>query len=130
MIVTRCVDPGEARRSVDWSVLVAIGSAIGIAEALEASGGAEILGDGISALGTVAGDWGLLLGVFFGTVILTELINQRYQAMKPTILLSNLPLESKKDDSLRSVLGERVISRLKESTDVLICNWEDYRGRS
>jgi len=82
MILTGCVDPGEARRSVDWSVLVAIGSAIGIAGALEASGGAEILGMGISALGDVAGDWGILLGVFFGTVLLTELIiNQAAAAL-------------------------------------------------
>lgn len=82
MIATRCVDPGEARRSVDWSVLVAIGSAIGIAEALKASGGAEILGDAIAALGGVAGEWGLLLGVFFGTVLLTELIiNQAAAAL-------------------------------------------------
>lgn len=89
MIITGCVDPGEARRSVDWSVLVAVGSAIGIAGALEASGGAEILGDGISALAGVAGEWGLLLGVFFGTVILTELIiNQAAAALMFPIVLA------------------------------------------
>jgi len=82
MIVTGCVDPGEARRSVDWSVLVAIGSAIGIARALEVSGGAAIVGDAITALGSVAGDWGLLLGVFLSTVLLTELIiNQAAAAL-------------------------------------------------
>lgn len=82
MILTGCVTPTEARRSINWSVLVAIGSAIGIANALEVSGGAGLLGDGISMLASVAGDWGLLLGVFFGTVLLTELIiNQAAAAL-------------------------------------------------
>ncbi|HSR43161.1 MAG TPA: SLC13 family permease, partial [Longimicrobiales bacterium] len=82
MILTGCVDPGEARRSVDWSVLVAIGSAIGLAAALQASGGAAILGQGVTALGDHAGKWGLLLGVFVGTVLLTELIiNQAAAAL-------------------------------------------------
>lgn len=89
MIVTGCVDPGEARRSVDWSVLVAIGSAIGIATALEASGGAAILGGAVSVMAEVAGDWGLLLGIFLGTVLLTELIiNQAAAALVFPIVLA------------------------------------------
>ncbi len=82
MILTGCVGPGEARRSVDGSVLVAVGSAIGIAHALEASGGAQVLGEALTALAGVAGEWGLLLGVFFGTLLLTELIiNQAAAAL-------------------------------------------------
>ncbi|MFW6192907.1 MAG: SLC13 family permease [Gemmatimonadota bacterium] len=89
MIVTGCVSPEEARRSVDWSVLVAIGSAIGIAHALEASGGADLLGQGISALAAATGEWGLLLGVFFGTLVLTELIiNQAAAALMFPIVLA------------------------------------------
>ncbi|MFW6192682.1 MAG: SLC13 family permease [Gemmatimonadota bacterium] len=89
MIATGCVGPDEARRSVDWSVLVAIGSAIGIARALEASGGAQILGEGIGALAGAAGHWGLLLGVFFGTVVLTELVmNQAAAALMFPIVLA------------------------------------------
>lgn len=89
MIASGCVGPGEARRSVDWSVLVAIGSAIGIASALEASGGAEILGEAIGGLAGVAGHWGLLLGVFFGTVLLTELVmNQAAAALMFPVVLA------------------------------------------
>ncbi len=89
MIAAGCVGPGEARRSVDWSVLVAIGSAIGIANALEASGGAQILGEAIGALAGVAGHWGLLLGVFFGTVVLTELVmNQAAAALMFPVVLA------------------------------------------
>ena len=82
MVLTGCADPGEARRSVNWSVLVTIGSAIGIAKALEVSGGAAVLGEGISVLAALGGGWGVLLGVFFATVVLTELIiNQAAAAL-------------------------------------------------
>lgn len=89
MIVTGCVSPDEARRSVNWSVLVAVGSAIGIASALDVSGAAAVLGQGIAGLADVAGGWGLLLGVFFGTVLLTELIiNQAAAALMFPVVLA------------------------------------------
>jgi di/tricarboxylate transporter len=82
MIITGCVSPDEARRSVNWSVLVAVGSAIGIASALDVSGAAAVLGQGIAMMADVVGTWGVLLGVFFGTVLLTELIiNQAAAAL-------------------------------------------------
>ena len=89
MIITGCVSPDEARRSVNWSVLVAVGSAIGIASALDVSGAAAVLGQGIAMLADVVGTWGLLLGVFFGTVILTELIiNQAAAALMFPVVLA------------------------------------------
>jgi di/tricarboxylate transporter len=89
MIITGCVSPDEARRSVNWSVLVAVGSAIGIASALDVSGAAAVLGQGIAMLADVVGTWGLLLGVFFGTVILTELIiNQAAAALMFPVVIA------------------------------------------
>jgi di/tricarboxylate transporter len=89
MILTGCVTPTEARRSVNWSVLVAIGSAIGMANALDVSGAADLLGDGISVLASIGGEWGVLLGVFFGTVILTELIiNQAAAALMFPVVIA------------------------------------------
>jgi len=63
-------------------------------------------------------------------IVLTEIINRRYEAERPTILLSNLPVESEtaKMDLVR-VLGERVISRLREANDLLVFNTDDYRAR-
>jgi len=89
MILTGCVSPDEARRSVNWSVLVAIGSAIGIANALDVSGAAAIMSTGIGQLADVVGAWGLLLGVFFGTVLLTEMIiNQAAAALMFPVALA------------------------------------------
>ncbi|MBE9538513.1 MAG: ATP-binding protein [Proteobacteria bacterium] len=58
-------------------------------------------------------------------MLMTELINQRYSAMRPTILLSNMEI-----DDLKGLLGERVISRLREVSQVVMFTWEDQRKRS
>jgi di/tricarboxylate transporter len=41
MILTRCCSLGQARRSIDWATLIAIGSSFGIARAMEQSGAAQ-----------------------------------------------------------------------------------------
>lgn len=63
-------------------------------------------------------------------IVLTEIINRRYESEKPTILLSNLQVESQTGQTdLVNVLGERVISRLREVNELLVFNSEDYRSR-
>lgn len=67
------------------------------------------------------------VGVQFGSetekMILFEIINERYQHMKPTILISNLALEE-----LNGFIGERVIDRMREGGGAIIpFDWESYR---
>ncbi|MEZ2742655.1 ATP-binding protein [Paenalcaligenes hominis] len=67
------------------------------------------------------------VGVQFGSdaekLILFEIINGRYEHMKPTILLSNLNIEG-----LGEYLGERVMDRLREGGGKMIAfDWESYR---
>lgn len=82
MLATGCLAAGEARRAIDWSVLVMIGGAIGIAASLEATGAAAVLGSGLQAAGDAFGPLGMLAAVFFGTALLTELIvNQAAAAL-------------------------------------------------
>lgn len=69
------------------------------------------------------------VGVQFGTetekLILFEILNDRYEDVKPTIILSNLP-----EDQLSDYLGVRVIDRLKEGGGVVVAfEWESYRSR-
>ena len=73
MIGFRCCTSSEARKSVDWSVLIVIGAAIGIGQALKTSGAAEAIASGLLNL---AGDNRLLAlaAVFIATLICTELI--------------------------------------------------------
>jgi DNA replication protein DnaC len=54
-----------------------------------------------------------------------SLLGQRYDACRPTIIISNLM-----SDDLKAWLGERVVDRLRETSPVVLFNWESYRGRS
>lgn len=70
------------------------------------------------------------VGVQFGSesekLILFEIINTRYEKMKPTILISNLP-----KDELSEFIGERVIDRMNDGGGcTLAFTWDSYRGRN
>lgn len=73
MVLTRCCTASEARQSIDWSVLIVIAAALGIGKALDDSGGAKLLADGVLA---VAGSnpWLVLIAIYVATSILTEII--------------------------------------------------------
>lgn len=67
------------------------------------------------------------VGVQYGTDheqnVVYKMINDRYLAEKPTIIISNCNVSE-----LTTVMGERSISRLKENADVLIFRFPDQRG--
>lgn len=89
MLATGCLRPGEARRSVDWSVLVVIGAAIGLAGALEQSGAAALLGGVLEMAGDALGPPGLLAAVFVGTMLLTEIVvNQAAAALAFPVVIT------------------------------------------
>jgi di/tricarboxylate transporter len=73
MILTRCCTIKEARRSIDWSVLIVIGAALGIGRAMEVTGAAGTLAGGVLSLAGT-NPWLVLLGVYAVTSLLTEII--------------------------------------------------------
>lgn len=67
------------------------------------------------------------IGVQFGSdterLMLFNIINGRYEDMRPTIIISNLPLPG-----LIDCLGSRAVDRLKENGGTVIeFKWESYR---
>lgn len=74
LIGMNIVSAAEARRAIDWEVLLVIGAALGLAEAIDVSGLAGLTGSVIADLGAVFGPMGLLTAVVLGTMLLTELI--------------------------------------------------------
>ena len=55
---------------------------------------------------------------------LFDVFNERYQNMKPTILISNLSPEG-----FKAAVGDRIADRVKEDGgEVLIFDWESSRG--
>lgn len=73
MISMRCCTMTEARRSIDWSVLIVIGATIGIGKSMETSGAAESVAAGMMA---IAGDSPMMvmLMIYLATTLCTELI--------------------------------------------------------
>ena len=76
MIGTRCLLISEARRAVDWGVLIAIAAGLGLGEALKSSGTAGFLAAGLTGL---AGDspTGQLAALFVLTAGLANLITAK-----------------------------------------------------
>jgi len=68
------IEPGEARDAVDWKVLIVIGAAIGLGEAMETSGAAAWVGRGIIDVGASLGAIGLLISVIVGTSVLSQVV--------------------------------------------------------
>ncbi|WP_018718203.1 SLC13 family permease [Arhodomonas aquaeolei] len=80
MVLTGCTSSAEARRHVDWSVLLVIGAALGVGQAMANSGAATTLAD---ALVSAAGGrpWLVLLAVFAVTSLFTEMITNNAAAV-------------------------------------------------
>ncbi|TWT94528.1 SLC13 family permease [Stieleria varia] len=82
-VAFRCCTTGEARRSVDWSLLIVIGSAIGIGSAMTTSGAAKGLAGGL--LGLVgegpSSPFLALAAVYLATMICTEFITNNAAAI-------------------------------------------------
>ncbi len=68
------------------------------------------------------------VGVQLGTEIehlhLSEIVNGRYNAMRPTILISNLTMPE-----FTTLVGERVVDRFREGGTVLVFDWPSLRHR-
>lgn len=78
------------------------------------------------------------VGVQFGSdterLILFDILNERYEKRRPTILLSNLTIDDCDDGAgravpgIKSFLGERIFDRLREDGgEAVVFDWESYR---
>ena len=79
MIFTRCVTTETARRSVDWEVLLAIAASFGVGTALEKTGAAREIAEGMIHLAG-GNAWISLAVVYAVTLIVTELITNNAAA--------------------------------------------------
>ncbi|MDX1638068.1 MAG: SLC13 family permease, partial [Balneolaceae bacterium] len=74
LLAFNVIEAGEARKSVDWTVLIVIGAALGLGRAMEVSGTAELIGLWILDVTSAYGTWGVLTGIVLVTAFLTEVI--------------------------------------------------------
>jgi di/tricarboxylate transporter len=80
MLVTRCCTGDQARRSVDWSTLVAIGASFGVGKAIQTTGAAEFVSQTVLGPLQNLGPWAALLGIYFLTLLFTELVSNNAAA--------------------------------------------------
>jgi di/tricarboxylate transporter len=81
LVAAGVLTPLEARRSVDLEVIVVIASAFGIAAAMESSGLAQLVADGLVGVFDSWGSRGVLLGIVIATMALTEMITNNAAAL-------------------------------------------------
>jgi di/tricarboxylate transporter len=74
MLFTRCCSSSQARRSVEWKVILAVAAAFSLGSAVEKSGLAKAIAETLTA--AAGGDPRLsLAAIYGGTLLLTELIS-------------------------------------------------------
>ena len=80
MGLTRCLSADQARRSIEWPTLVAIGAALGVGKAVETSGLAAISAQHLITMLQPFGPVGVLGGVYLLTLIFTEIVTNNAAA--------------------------------------------------
>ncbi len=79
MLLFRCTSITEARRSIDWEVLLAVAASFAIGKALEKTGAADAVAGGMVELAQGV-DWLTLAAVYGATLLATELITNNAAA--------------------------------------------------
>tara|TARA_B100000902_G_scaffold30391_1_gene36399 strand:+ start:218 stop:1483 length:1266 start_codon:yes stop_codon:yes gene_type:complete len=82
MLATRCIDPSDAYNSVSWNIIFLIIGMLGIGKAMEVTGGAQFIADGVlSIFGENPKPVIILAVVYLLSSILTELISNNAVAV-------------------------------------------------
>lgn len=80
MLVTRCLTGEQARRSLDWMVLIAIAAAFGLAAAIEQTGAGAVIAGRIIDLASPFGRVGVLVALYAITAVLAGLVTTKASA--------------------------------------------------
>ncbi|MFQ5509532.1 MAG: SLC13 family permease [Leptospirillia bacterium] len=81
MVLTRCVTMTEAYRSIDWKAVFLIAGMLPLAIAMDHSGTARWMADGVVTLLSPYGPVGVMAGFFLCTVVLTQVMSNAAAAV-------------------------------------------------
>jgi di/tricarboxylate transporter len=80
MVLARCLRVSQAKRAIDWGVLVGIGAGLGIGTAMDRSGAAALVAGGL--VGAVGTNPTALLAAIYGlTTVMANLITTKAAAV-------------------------------------------------
>ncbi len=74
MVACRCLSMEEAYRAIDWKSVFLIAGMIPLGTAMETSGAAKWIAEGMSALVAPFGMWGMLGGLYLLTALATTIV--------------------------------------------------------
>ncbi len=80
MIATRCISVTDARQSVDWQTLVTIAASFGLGKAIENSGLARIIAEGLFSVSQSMGPIAALSAIYLMTMLMSELLSNNASA--------------------------------------------------
>lgn len=73
MLLFKCCSASQARKNIEWNVLIVIAAALGLGQALDQTGAAEAIAEGLIGL-VNASPLATLAMVYIATVVFTEII--------------------------------------------------------
>ena len=90
LLLTGCISPSRAYRSIDGSVIILIGAMLPLALALEKTGAAELIAQLLSGLSPVIGPLGVLLLLYLLTAVITQVVSNSATAALVTPIAISL----------------------------------------
>ena len=81
MILTGCLTPGQAYRSVNWPILILVAGMLSLGQALEITGTAGRIAEPLVWVGTTWGPWVALGALYLATSIITALLSNNATAV-------------------------------------------------
>ncbi len=90
MTLVRLVPLREFYQSIDWPVVVLLGAMIPVGEALETTGGAELLVSGVRPIAAYLPPTSVLIVVLIGTICLSSIINNAAAAVLMAPIASSI----------------------------------------
>lgn len=81
MLLTGFVTLRELYESIDWPVIILLGAMIPVSQALESTGGAEVLGNALFHISGTMAPWAVLLILLILTMLLSNVVNNAAAAL-------------------------------------------------
>jgi len=81
VVLVGIVQPGEIYTSIDWPVIVLLGAMIPVGTALETTGSAALVADGILVLGSNFASFGIIALLLIATMFVSDAINNNATAV-------------------------------------------------
>ncbi|MBT8044377.1 MAG: anion permease, partial [Verrucomicrobiae bacterium] len=74
MVATRCLSMDEAYRSIEWQSVFLIACMIPLGTAMQQSGAAQWIAEGVAAMARPFGAWGIIIGLYLVTALATTIV--------------------------------------------------------